>query len=388
MAPKTIIPAPMTTHRPRVLVVDDEPMLIEMVGDLVGRNISCNLISAANIHEARHILETQPIELLVTDVNLPDGDGMSLLPTLRRQSPNASAIVITGSPTVDGAINALRHGALDFMPKPFTAENLVDRVRKALERQEKIARNDKRMTRLRDAVKRLNEARKVVSKKVDILCNDLITAYGELSKQLDSVRTQEGFRKYLSQAKDLEQLLCHTMDWMLRQLGYSNVAIWLAAEDAEFQLGAYMKYTIAGEEDLTNAMKGGIIPLAIRDGAVHLGTEQVQQQLTAPELDYLADQEMLAVNCTYLGESLAVVVLFRDHNTPFTDEDFAMLKSISPIFAVALAEIVRTTQKYETDENPFYDGAGGDGGGLADRDEDGDRRDVADWWKRGEQPPF
>ena len=68
-----------------------------------------------------------------------------------------------------------------------------------------------------------------MSKKVDLLCNDLSTAYGELSKQLDTVRTQEGFRKLLGEAKDLEQMLCHAMDWLLRQVGYCNIGIWLAS---------------------------------------------------------------------------------------------------------------------------------------------------------------
>jgi len=94
---------------------------------------------------------------------------------------------------------------------------------KALDRQAFSARQEKRFGKLRDAVRRLNESRRLISKKVDILCNDLVSAYGELSRQLDGVRTQEGFRKYVEKAKDLEQLLCHAMDWMLRQMGYANV---------------------------------------------------------------------------------------------------------------------------------------------------------------------
>ena len=72
----------------------------------------------------------------------------------------------------------------------------------------------------------------MVSKKVDLLCNDLIAAYGELSRQLEAVRTTEAFRGAISAIADLEQLLCHTMDWLLRQMGYANVAIWLASDEA------------------------------------------------------------------------------------------------------------------------------------------------------------
>jgi DNA-binding NtrC family response regulator len=186
--PKTK-PAP-----PRILVVDDEPTLIELVGDVVGKMIPCKLVSARTMAEAKKVLATTGIELLVTDVNLPDGDGTTLLSTLRQQQPCASAIVLTGQPSVDGAIHAIREGAIDFLPKPFTADNLLARVNKALQRQAQIARQERRLDKLRDAVKRLNEARRLVSKKVDLLCNDLITAYGELSRQLDVVRVQESFR--------------------------------------------------------------------------------------------------------------------------------------------------------------------------------------------------
>src|SRR5256885_5584416 len=64
----------------RVLVVDDEPGLIEVIDDVVGRGMGCCVVTAANIAQARKIIATQGIELLVADLNLPDGDGMTLLP--------------------------------------------------------------------------------------------------------------------------------------------------------------------------------------------------------------------------------------------------------------------------------------------------------------------
>jgi len=378
---------PVMSHTPvlsiskaRLLVVDDEPSLMELVGDVIGREIPCRLMAAQTIQQAREVIEKEAIDLLVVDVNLPDGDGTTLLETLRARQPQANAIVITGAPSVDCAVSALRQGALDFVAKPFSATQLMEHVKAALARQAKRLKESQRLDRLRDAVKRLNAARKVVSRKVDLLCNDLITAYTELSRQLDVVRTQEGFRKYVGEAKDLEQLLCHAMDWLLRQLGYSNIAVWLAAEDQEFQLGAYMKYTIAGEQELAYAMQRGLLPLVVREGMVHLMPEEAQERLTEAELDYLADQTILGANCTYLGEPLAALILFRDANKPFTEDDAKALQSISAIFAVALATIVRGTQQYDAEDNPFYDGDTLDG--------ERGRKSDGDWWKRGEEPPF
>jgi len=377
---------------PRVLVVDDEPNLIEVIGDVVGRGMGCRVVAAATVAQARKILASQPIELLVADLNLPDGDGLSLLPALREHQPHASAIVITGNPSMEDAIGALRGGAVDFVPKPFTPSHLVERIEKALERQQLLARQEKRFGKLRDAVRRLNESRRLISKKVDLLCNDLVTAYGELSRQLDGVRTQEGFRKYVEKAHDLEQLLCHAMDWMLRQMGYANVAVWLSAEDGEFQLGAYMKYTVAGEPILTDCLKRVVLPRAVRDGLVRLNGEDMADKLTPQEMALLKGQEIVSVNCTYLGESLAALVFFRDAKSPFTADDESLLKQVSPIFAVSLASIVRGADEGEANgeaagETPFFDGTDPEKKDPKQQPKK-KKEDAADWWKRGEDPPF
>lgn len=368
---------------PRVLVVDDEPELVELVGEMVRAHVDCSVVPASSIAQARKILASSSVHVLVTDINLPDGNGMSLVAALHEQQPNAGAIIITGKPSLDGAISALRGGALDFVPKPFRTEQIVERVRKALERHAELVKREKRVVRLRDAVRRLNDSRKLISKKVDLLCNDLVSAYGELSRQLDGVRTQEGFRKFTANAKDLEQLLCHSMDWLLRQIGYSNVAVYLASDDGVFQLGAYMKYTIVGEGALTSAIKRTIVPMAVKEAIVRLRAQDLGDRLTPQELAYLKGQDILAVNCTYLGESLAALVFFRDERTPFTDDDHSLLKQISPIFAVELASIVRDGQVTDT---PFYDGdAPADDSNKKPKKE---KKDPADWWKTGEQPPF
>jgi FixJ family two-component response regulator len=388
MAP-TIVQSSKATVRPRVLIVDDEPELIELITDVVGRQTDCRLLSARDLQEAEAILAREPIDLLLADVRLPDGDGMTLLPKLHEANPAAAAVVITGNPSISAAIDAIRLGVVDFLPKPFTAAHLLERVKGALEQQAILARREKRLGRLKITVRRLNTIRRTISKKVDILCNDLVSAYGELSKQVDQVRLGEGFRKVLDQAEDLEQLLCHGMDWLLREVGYCNVAVWLASEEQEFELGAYMKYSIPGDKELTDAMKNGILPMVVRENLVLLEGESIRERLTPAEFEYLHDQSVLAVNCTYLGESLASLVLFRDVRSPFTDSDVSALQTIAPIFAVTLANVVRHAQR-EGDDNPFFEGSTPDGEARDEREdrEDPERRNEADWWKRGEAPPF
>jgi FixJ family two-component response regulator len=382
MLPAAKSPVSKIIPPPRVLIVDDEPALRELIEEVVGEGVECRVLTASTVAEARKVLTTSTIQLLITDVNLPDGDGTSLLSLLQRLQPTASAIVITGAPSLDRAIHAMREGALDFVPKPFTHEQLLSRARSALDHQAKLDKQQRRFERLKVAVKRLNESRRTISRKVDLLCNDLIVAYGDLSKQLDGVRTQEGFRKFIENSKDLEQLLCHAMDWLLRQLGYANVAVYLTGEDGEFQLGAYMKYTIAGDAPVTDALKRVLLPPTSREGLLHQPAKNFQGQFTPAEFTTLKTQDVLGVNCTYLGESLAAILFFRDQRSAFSADDEALLKAISPIFAVALASVVRDSRPQEND--PHFS----QGDDTTQDPNTGPRRDPADWWKNGGDSPY
>jgi FixJ family two-component response regulator len=378
---------PIVSACPAVLVVEDEPVIRDLVTEALERELKCRVRAVSSLRQARRILATEPVELLVADVGLPDGDGMSLLKALHSRHPFSQAIMITGNPSMEGAVAAMREGAADLLTKPFTTDELIERARRAIHRQQIAAKDEARIERLKSAVRRLNESRRKVGRKVDLLCNDLVGAYGELAKQLDQVRTQEGFRSLLAAARDLEQLLCHAMDWMLRQHGYCNIAIWLAGQD-QFQLGAYMKHTIAGDPPLIDAMRQGLLRRVVKEGFLHLEADTAEQAMTAAETRFLRGQTVLGTHCTYLGESLAVVILYREGARPFTAADAEIIKSIGPIFAVSLAAAVRIDSP-ETEETE---------GGLAEPDYEADQPEKprkrkkgssdADWWKNGEPPPF
>jgi FixJ family two-component response regulator len=391
--PAITVPKNSTNHDPLILVVDDELDTVDIVQRIVESSVDCKVIKAASYKQASEILRDRNIDLLVTDLHLPDGDGMGLIGLLQEKTPTSGAVVMTGDATVSTAIRAFRAGSFDFLPKPFSAELLSDRVETALKRQKIAARTEKRLGRLKTAVRQLNLARHTVSKKVDLLCNDLVGAYGELARQMDNVRTVESYRKLLNSSHDLEQMLCHSMDWILKNLGYCNVAVYLAGESKEYELGAYMKYTIQGTPQLTDAMKHGIVPLSVRENIVHIPAVGAAGTLTPVELQTLAGQTILASNCLYLGESLASMVLFRDSKTPFSDADKETVKAISSIFATCLAAIVRREEGEDGDETPLdldeppVDPSDEDLHHKRHKRKKG-RRDEADWWKNGENPPF
>lgn len=363
---------------PCVLVVDDEQGLPDLCREIVTRSVDCRVMTASNIKEAREILARQSVDLLLTDVGLPDGSGLTLLGELRRRHPLAAAMVMSGTPSVDCAVDAVRGGAVDFVTKPFSAEVLTERVRGALGRQEREKRQQTQLRRLKTAYRHLIVARRKVSKKVDLLCNDVIGAYGDLSRQMDGVRLQESFRQFATQADDLEGFLCNSMDWLLRHVGLCNIGIWLRTSDESLQLGAYMKHTVASEPELAGAMEKSLLRMAMRRGFLRLRSPDAASKLTGPELKHLGTQDIIAANCTYLGDTLGVLVLFRDNKTPFSDDEVATIRTISPLFALSLSQAVRGTPPAEQGTEKGEE-----------RDEpSAKKKDPADWWKTGEAPPF
>lgn len=390
-------------HKPTILIVDDEPEMLELSQDILARDVPSKVFQATSIAEAKRIIDREAISLMIADVALPDGDGSTLIEHLQTIQPQAGAVIITGNATLEGSVSSFRNGAIDYLAKPFTASQFSERITKAIAYQDGVARTEKRLSRLKSAVRKLNSARRMVSKKVDLLCNDLVSAYGDLARQFEDVRVKENFRKTVESATDLEQMLCHTMDWILRAAGYCNIAVFLAGDDTSFELGAYMKYTVQGTKSLTDALKGGINEQVLRDEFIHWSDREAADALSPAELDHIPNYGVLAVNSTYLGESLATIILFRDGKSPFSADDAAMLRAIAPIFAHVLTTLAKR-EGIEGDEGLIEeDGADVDfndetniGDGYWAEDEKNKfkdekpkkKKDDADWWKRGEPPPF
>jgi DNA-binding NtrC family response regulator len=73
-------------------------------------------------------------DLILLDLYLPDTDGLALIPKIRSLAPRTPIVLITGYPTIDAAVEAMRRGAADFLPKPFTAGQLRHVVQSVLRR--------------------------------------------------------------------------------------------------------------------------------------------------------------------------------------------------------------------------------------------------------------
>ncbi len=110
---------------PRALVVDDEPDIRELLELTLSRmDISCR--STANIDEARRALNEDHYDLCLTDMRLPDGNGIELVEYIQRYFPDLPTAVITAHGNVESAVRALKAGAFDFVSKPVDLHILRD----------------------------------------------------------------------------------------------------------------------------------------------------------------------------------------------------------------------------------------------------------------------
>ncbi len=117
---------------PRVLVVDDEPSMRELL-EIVLRREGYEVLVADNGRAAMAALERHPIDLLISDIKMPDMSGVEVLRAARTIDQDILAIMITAFASTETAVEALRLGAHDYISKPFKVDELKLRVRKALE---------------------------------------------------------------------------------------------------------------------------------------------------------------------------------------------------------------------------------------------------------------
>ena len=117
----------------KILIVDDEKELLNMLSDILYKNGFYNIYTAPDCKTAIEIAEKQSISLYLLDVNLPDGDGFTLLDNLRKIS-TAPAIFLTARGEGSDRIKGLGLGADDYIVKPFLADELILRVSAVLKR--------------------------------------------------------------------------------------------------------------------------------------------------------------------------------------------------------------------------------------------------------------
>jgi len=139
-----------------ILIVDDEQSYRQLLG-LVFEGDGHAIRTASNGREALALIQTEPADIIISDVKMPDMDGIELLAAVRETQPDLGVVLMTAFASVETAREAFKLGADDFITKPFDVEELKLIVKKTLEKQALIDENRafKRAQRDRGSVKNI-----------------------------------------------------------------------------------------------------------------------------------------------------------------------------------------------------------------------------------------
>src|SRR6202171_4491637 len=124
--------------QPRVLLIDDEPDLLELL-ELTLSRMGLDTTRAQTVGEAIKLLDTQGFDLCLTDMRLPDGEGLAVVEHITDKGLDVPVAVITAFGSAENAVAALKAGAFDYLAKPVALEQLRALVKQALKVPEKPA---------------------------------------------------------------------------------------------------------------------------------------------------------------------------------------------------------------------------------------------------------
>jgi response regulator RpfG family c-di-GMP phosphodiesterase len=116
-------------ERLRVLLVDDNASVLRFLAATFSAN-HCQVTTASTAEQALEQLGDDPYDLLVSDIKMPGLSGLDLLRAVKGKQPGTPVVLITGVPSVNSAVFGLRHGAYDYLPKPFSITEIKDLIQR------------------------------------------------------------------------------------------------------------------------------------------------------------------------------------------------------------------------------------------------------------------
>ncbi|MEM8494500.1 MAG: hypothetical protein AAF663_03835 [Planctomycetota bacterium] len=334
------------------------------------------VVAVPDADQARGYLADHRVDLAIVPPTLPaapENSGIDFTAELTSAKTPTATIVLAERPDFDTATEAMRAGACDFLVQgdadAIDTERLKPALDRAIKRRVRDLAINRRIQRLRRLCRQLNEARIDVSHQVDVLCSDLVTAYQELAQQFQNTVQTSEFKGIVTDELDLETLLRKTLEYLVSKAGATNAAIFLPATLDEYSLGGYVNYdcTADSADMLLEHLADVIAPkLAEQAEYVYFQSDAQLRDWFGDDAAYLDGSEVIGVPC-HAGpegdrECLAVVVLFRDRDTPFEEAALDACSSLGPALGEALEKVIRVHHRVSfTEDESEYVGESGSG---------------------------
>lgn len=117
----------------RILIVDDEKDMLALLKRIITEKTEHEVMTEHDPLRAIKLIHTEPFDLVITDLKMPNMDGIALLDEIKRIQPSSNVIIMTAYATIETAVEATRKGAFDYIAKPFRKERILLTLSRALE---------------------------------------------------------------------------------------------------------------------------------------------------------------------------------------------------------------------------------------------------------------
>ncbi len=116
-----------------ILIIDDEEDILDTLSDIISKWGYLPIV-ARDGEDALKKFEEVPIDLILSDIRMPKIDGLSLLEKVKKISPETIIILLTGYPSVESAVQAMKKGAFDYLTKPINLDELKVKIDRGIEK--------------------------------------------------------------------------------------------------------------------------------------------------------------------------------------------------------------------------------------------------------------
>ena len=172
------------SHKPAsILLVEDDDDVADVITDYVEQTLKARVKRVTTASDAICNTMAEDHDVVLADLSLPDCDDLELARELQRDG-DFEIILMTSDPTVNRALEAMRLGIRDMLPKPFDLHLLGESLEGAVATRRKRSRERLRNERLRRVSARIIRERRVLRQRVDLVCRDLVSAYRRLAEKV------------------------------------------------------------------------------------------------------------------------------------------------------------------------------------------------------------
>ncbi|HEY7319176.1 MAG TPA: sigma-54 dependent transcriptional regulator [Candidatus Binatia bacterium] len=273
----------MSTVGETILVVDDDPYIQAALGDRL-ESLGYHVIRASDGKQALECIEHQDPQMVFLDIEMPGMKGLDVLREIRTRGKDFPVVMITAYGSVDLAVEAMKDGAYDFIPKPFKANHIALVVEKAMERQ------------------RLRREKEVLSEEVDKRYRLVAGTSAVLNTAINGAKKAAGSKStilLLGESGTGKELFARAIHGWSERKDRPFIAIncvGLSKELLESELFGYEKGAFTG----ANQLKRGKIEIA-NGGTVFLDEiGDISEELQAKLLRFLQEREFERVGGTQL----------------------------------------------------------------------------------------